>query len=253
MAIRYDSQLRGEIRRTVKAFNAKVRRLEAKGVSAALLPDSVSSKEIQQGFQNRKDLRTRLQQLQEFTSAGETFKSEGGLVGTNKLFMYRQGEANKAVKEINKQYQKTLQLDTRYPMMQGEYVNNLKSKMDYLSRDIQKMDVSQVKIFNKNLLTPEERSKRNETFYQNYIKMVFYDGYRGAIDPDTVKELTDLIYQIPPEKLLELYNTNPAIRGIADKYIEYKMQSGTITDAELQDYLNSATAVLLEELNKLRK
>ena len=253
MAIRYDSQLRGEIRRTVKSFNAKIRRLEAKGVSSALLPDSVSSKELREGFANRRDLRTRLQQLQEFTSAGETFTSEGGLVGTNKLFMYRQGEANKAVKEINKQYLRALNPNTMYPMMQGEYVNNLKSKMDYLSRDIEKMDIRQVKIFNKNLLTPEERTRRNEAFYQSYIKMVFYDGYRGAIDPDTVKELTDLIYKIPPEKLLELYNTNPAIRGIADKYIEYKMQAGTITDAELQDYINSATAVLMEELSKLEQ
>ena len=253
MAIRYDSQLRGEIRRTVKSFNAKIRRLEAKGVSSALLPDSVSSKELREGFANRRDLRTRLQQLQEFTSAGETYQSEGGLVGTNKLFMYRQGEANKAVKEINKQYLRALNPNTMYPMMQGEYVNNLKSKMDYLSRDIEKMDIRQVKIFNKNLLTPEERTRRNEAFYQSYIKMVFYDGYRGAIDPDTVKELTDLIYKIPPEKLLELYNTNPAIRGIADKYIEYKMQAGTITDAELQDYINSATAVLMEELSKLEQ
>ena len=253
MAIRYDSQLRGEIRRTVKSFNAKIRRLEAKGVSSALLPDSVSSKELREGFANRRDLRTRLQQLQEFTSAGETFTSEGGLVGTNKLFMYRQGEANKAVKEINKQYLRALNPNTMYPMMQGEYVNNLKSKMDYLSRDIEKMDIRQVKIFNKNLLTPEERTRRNEAFYQSYIKMVFYDGYRGAIDPATVKELTELIYKIPPEKLLELYNTNPAIRGIADKYIEYKMQAGTITDAELQDYINSATAVLLEELSKLEQ
>lgn len=253
MAIRYDSQLRGEIRRTVKSFNAKIRRLEAKGVSSALLPDSVSSKELREGFANRRDLRTRLQQLQEFTSAGETFTSEGGLVGTNKLFMYRQGEANKAVKEINKQYLRALNPNTMYPMMQGEYVNNLKSKMDYLSRDIEKMDIRQVQIFNKNLLTPEERTRRNEAFYQSYIKMVFYDGYRGAIDPDTVKELTELIYKIPPEKLLELYNTNPAIRGIADKYVEYKMQAGTITDAEIQDYLNSATAVLLEELSKLEQ
>lgn len=250
MAIRYDSQLRSEIRRTVKAFNAKIRRLESKGVSAALLPDSVSSKELQAGFNNRRDLRTRLQQLQEFTSAGETYKSEGGLVGTNQLFMYRQGEANKAVREINKEYQQTLKLDTRYPMMQGEYVNNLKSKMDYLSRDVEKMDIRQINIFNKNLLTPEERTVKNEQFYRSYIKMVFYDGYRGAIDPATMAKITELIYQIPPERLLQLYNTVPAIRGIADKYMQLKMQSNNVSDDEVQAYADSAIATLEEEISK---
>ena len=66
MAIRYDSQLKAEIRKTVKAFNAKIRRLEQKGVSAALLPEAVSSKEIQRGITNRKDLRERLKQLPEY-------------------------------------------------------------------------------------------------------------------------------------------------------------------------------------------
>ena len=250
MAIRYDSQLRSEIRRTVKAFNAKVRRLEAKGVSSALLPDSVSSKELQAGFNNRQDLRNRLQQLQEFTSAGETYQSEGGLIGTNKLFMYRKGEANKAIKEINKEYLKNLKIDTRYPMMQGEYVNNLKSKMDYLSRDIEKMDVRQVNIFNKNLLTPEERNAKNEQFYNSYIKMLFYDAYRGSIDPATMRNLTDLVYQLSPQKLLELYHTDPAIRGIADKYMQYKMQNGNVSDDEVQAYAESAVAALEEEISK---
>lgn len=250
MAIRYDSQLRSEIRRTVKAFNAKVRRLEAKGVSSALLPDSVSSKELQAGFNNRQDLRNRLQQLQEFTSAGETYQSEGGLIGTNKLFLYRKGEANKAIKEINKEYLKNLKLDTRYPMMQGEYVNNLKSKMDYLSRDIEKMDVRQVNIFNKNLLTPEERNAKNEQFYNSYIKMLFYDAYRGSIDPATMRKLTDLVYQLSPQKLLELYHTDPAIRGIADKYMQYKMQNGNVSDDEVQAYAESAVAALEEEISK---
>ena len=104
MAIRYDSQLKAEIRRTVKSFNAKIRRLEAKGVTSALLPDTVSSKEIQQGITNRRELRKRLQQLQEFSSAGTATESEGGLIGTDILFEYRQGEANRAIKEINKEY-----------------------------------------------------------------------------------------------------------------------------------------------------
>ena len=225
MAIRYDSQLNQQIRNTVKSFNAKVRRLESKGVSAALLPDTISSKEIKAGIRERGDLRTRLAQLQEFTSAGETFKSEGGLVGTPQLFQYRQGEANRAIKELNKEYQKVLKLDTRYPMMQSEYTSNLQSKMNYLARDVQKLDVRQVQIFNKNLLTAEQRGIRDDTFYNNYIKMLFFDAYRGAISPELVRKIIDNIEKIPPSRLLELYGTDPAFKEVSDKYQKYKNEA----------------------------
>ena len=103
MAIRYDSQLNAELRRAIRSFNAKIKRLENKGVSASLLPDKVSTKEIKAGILNRRDLRERMNQLNEFSSAGAVTESEGGLMGTDILFQYRQGEANKAVKEINKE------------------------------------------------------------------------------------------------------------------------------------------------------
>ena len=240
MAIRYDSQLNKQIRNTVKSFNAKVRRLESKGVSAALLPDTISSKEIKQGIRNRSDLRSRIAQLQEFSSAGATFKSEGGLIGTDVLFQYRQGEANKAIKELNKEYQKVLKLNTRAPMMQSEYTYNLKSKMDYLARDIQQMDVRQVQIFNKNLLTPEQRGIKEETFYNNFIKMIFFNAYRGDINPKLVRSIMDKIEKIPPSRLLELYGTDPAFRSVQERDMENKQEtytSGSKEDAE-NKYIN---------------
>lgn len=252
MAIRYDSQLNAELRRAIRSFNAKIKRLENKGVSASLLPDKVSTKEIKAGILNRRDLRERMNQLKEFSSAGAVTESEGGLMGTDILFQYRQGEANKAVKEINKEYQKTLKLDTRYPMMQGEYVQNLKSKMDYLSRDIRKMDVRQIQIFNKNLLSPEEKTIKDEQFYNNYLKMIFYDAYRGAISPELVRSISELVEQLPPSKLLELYSTDPAIRSIKDLYIRGKMESGEMSEDEYKLQMESAKARLAEEVAKLK-
>lgn len=233
MAIRYDSQLNQQIRNTVKSFNAKVRRLEAKGVSAALLPDKISSKEIKAGIKSRSDLRSRISQLQDFSSAGATFKSEGGLIGTDVLFQYRQSEANKAIEAINKEYQKVLKLNTRYPMMQSEYTSNLQSKMNYLSRDIQSMDVRQVQIFNKNLLTPEERGIRDETFYNNYIKMLFFDAYKGDLSPELVRSIIENIEKIPPSRLLELYQTDPAFKEVGEKYRKHKDEA--YTDEEEKD------------------
>ena len=251
MAIRYDSQLNRQIRNTVKSFNAKVRRLENKGVSAALLPDTISSKEIKAGIRSRGDLRTRIAQLQEFTSAGETFTSEGGLIGTPKLFQYRQAEANKAIEALNKEYQKVLKLDTRYPMMQSEYTSNLQSKMKYLSRDVESMDVRQVQIFNKNLLTPEQRGIKDEQFYNNFIKMIFFNAYKGDIDPELVRSIIDKIQKITPSRLLELFGTSPAFRAVQERYAENKedaYSSGTKKDT-ISKYEN-LDQELSEELAK---
>lgn len=254
MAIRYDSQLSQQIRKAVKSFNAKVRRLESKGVSAALLPDKISTKEIKAGIRSRSDLRTRLSQLQDFSSGGDVFTSQGGLIGTPTLFQYRQGEANKAIKELNKEYQKVIRMNTQAPMMQSEYTANLKAKMDYLSRDIQGLDVRQVQIFNKNLLTPEQRGIKDETFYNNYLKMLFYNAYRGDLSPELVRSIMDKISKIPPSKLLELYGTDPAFRAVQDRYMMNKNDAyASDEDKETKDkyeYLNQRAAEVIEELNK---
>ena len=248
MAIRYDSQLKAEIRKTVKAFNAKIRRLENKGVTSALLPNKVSSKEIQQGILNRRDLRSRLQQLQEFSSAGTTVESEGGLIGTDILFQYRQGEANKAIKEINKEYEKVLKLNTRYPMMQSEYTSNLRSKMEYLSRDIKSMDIRQVNIFNKNILTPEQRTIKDETFYNNFSRMLFFDAYKAALPASLISEIMQKLEKLSPSKILELFNTEPSFKAVTDTYQKGKREAEDVTDEETREQFEALNERLDEIL-----
>lgn len=248
MAIRYDSQLKAEIRKAVRSFNAKIRRLEAKGVSAALLPESISSKELRQGFSNRRDLRTRLKQLEEFSSAGIATESEGGLIGTDILFQYRQGEANKAIQEINKEYEKVLKLDTRYPMMQSEYTSNLKTRMDYLARDVRKMDIRQINIFNKNLLTPEKKAVKDEIFYQNFNRMLFFDAYKANLSPALVASITSKLEKLPPSQLLELQATEPAFKAVTDTYQKGKRESEDVSDQETREQFEALDKRLDEVL-----
>ena len=235
MAIRYDSQLKSQIRKTVKSFNAKIRRLESKGVSAALLPDKISSKEIQAGMQNRRDLRKRLQQLDEFSSAGIVEESQGGLLGTDTLFQYRQGEANRAIKEINKEYNRIADLQTTTPMMQGEYAANLRAKMNYLARDVRSLDIKQINIFNKNLLTPEQRAVKDEQFYQNFNRMLFYDAYAAGLRPDLIRRISEKLEQLTPEQLLELYRTEPSFKAVTDVYMRTKQSQQVSERDEIEE------------------
>lgn len=247
MAIRWNSQLKAEVRRTVKSFNAKIRRLQRKGVTAALLPDRISSKELQAGITNRRELEGRLSQLREFTSAGVVERSEGGVLGTNQLFLYRVGEANKAIKAIQDEYNRIERIQTRYPMMKSEYQANLESKMEYLARDITKLDVRQLQIFNKNLLNIEQRTIRDEQFYTNFNKMIFYNAYKAGVPPELISRISNLVSKFTPAQLLELYATEPTFRSVKDIYILNKNESTAKTDSEVIEE-HQALADRLEEL-----
>lgn len=247
MAIRWNSQLKSEVRKTVKSFNAKVRRLQSKGVTAALLPDTISSHEIRAGIRNRRDLQRRLAQLREFTSAGEVERSEGGVMGTNQLFIYRVGEANKAIKAIQKEYERIEQIQTRYPMMKSEYQANLESKMEYLSRDIRKLDVRQINIFNRNILTDEQKTIRDEQFYQNFSKMLFFNAYKANLPPALVSRIAANIDKFTPAELLELYATEPSMRAVKENYSIAKAGTDQ-TDEDIKEEYEALAERLDEKL-----
>lgn len=250
MAIRWNSQLKAEVRKTVKSFNAKIRRLQSKGVTAALLPDTVSSREIHAGITNRRELEKRLAQLREFTSAGIVEKSEGGVMGTNQLFLYRVGEANKAIDEIKKEYDRIAAIQTRYPMMKSEYQANLESKMEYLSRDIRKLDTRQINIFNKNLFTAEQKTIRDEQFYRNFNKMIFFNAYKASLPPSLVASIAGKVDQFTPAELLELYATEPTFRSVKEMYEMGKNEGQEKSDAEVQEEYEALNARMAEALLK---
>ena len=218
MAIRYNKQLNAEIHKAVRSFNAKVRRLQAKGVSAALLPDLVSTKSIKANADNRRQLRSKLQSLQELSSRGQTFRSEGGVTGTTVLFEYNIKQANKATRQLQKERKNLAEIPTRYPMMKSESSSLLQSKLNYLKRDIYKLDVQQINIFKRNIETTLKSKEKNAIFQQNYKKMLLATAYRAGVDPKLIARISDKIDRIPANKLLELYRTSPAIVSVTEKY-----------------------------------
>ena len=235
MAIRWNSQLKAELRATVKSFNAKIRRLQNKGVTAALLPDTISSKEIQRGITSRRDLERRLSQLRDFTSAGVVERSEGGVYGTNQLFLYRVGEANKAINQIKQEYNRIEAIPTRYPMMKSEYQANLDAKMEYLSRDIRKLDVRQLNIFNRNLLTYEQKTIKDENFYNNFAKMIMFNAYQAGLPAELTSRILSKFDKFTPAELLELYATEPTFNAVKEMYERGKKEGYQKDSQEVQE------------------
>ena len=248
MAIRWNSQLKAELRATVKSFNAKIRRLQNKGVTAALLPDTISSKEIQRGITSRRDLERRLSQLRDFTSAGVVERSEGGVYGTNQLFLYRVGEANKAINQIKQEYNRIEAIPTRYPMMKSEYQANLDAKMEYLSRDIRKLDVRQLNIFNRNLLTYEQKTIKDENFYNNFAKMIMFNAYQAGLPADLTSRILSKFDKFTPAELLELYATEPTFNAVKEMYERGKKEGYQKDSQEVKEEYEALDARMAEKI-----
>lgn len=218
MAIRYDKQFKNEIYKAVRSFNAKITRLEKKGVSAALLPDRISTKSLKANFSNRKALRAELRALQDFSSRGQTFKSEGGVTGTTMLFQYNKKRANKAVRQLQSELNSLEQIPTRYPMMKSEAATLLENKIKYLKRDIYKLDVRQINILIRNTEVTNKYNEKNAIFHENFNKMLMSTAYAAGLDRGFIERLKGKLDQIPPAKLLEMYRTRPAFSSVVEKY-----------------------------------
>lgn len=218
MAIRYDKQFKNEIYKAVRSFNAKITRLEKKGVSAALLPDRISTKSLKANYTNRKAMRAELKKLQEFTSKGQTFKSEGGVTGTTMLFEYNKKRANKAAKQLQGELNALEQIPTRYPMMKSESATLLENKIKYLKRDIYKLDIKQINIFIRNTEVTNKYNEKNAIFHENFNKMFMAMAYAAGLDRHYIERIQDKLNRISPNELLELYRTNPAFKMVTEKY-----------------------------------
>lgn len=228
MAIRYDKQFQNEIYKAVRSFNAKITRLEKKGVSASLLPDRISTKSLKANYSNRKALRSELKALQDFSSRGQTFRSEGGVTGTTMLFEYNKKRANKAVRQLQKELNTLAKIPTRYPMMKSEAATLLENKINYLKRDIYKLDIRQINILIRNTEIANKFNEKNRIFHENFNKMIMANAYAAGLDSAFIKRLQDKLDRIPPNKLLEMYRTRPAFSLVVEKY--HAAKNGVIDD-----------------------
>ena len=122
--------------------------------------------------------------------------------------------------------------------------------MEYLARDIRKLDARQINIFNKNLLTTEQKTIRDEQFYRNFNKMIFFNAYKASLPPSLVASIASKVDQFTPAELLELYATEPTFRSVKEMYEMGKHEGQEKSDAEVQEEYEALNARMEEQIAK---
>ena len=118
-----------ELRKAVKAFNRKVKRLESKGVTASLLPEKASVKALKNAYKDTESLQERIKFMQSFSSKGEAIRTKKGVVGTPAMFAYRRKENERAKQMLEQQFSKASMQKTKYKSRLKQYKQNLKSRI----------------------------------------------------------------------------------------------------------------------------
>lgn len=221
MAIRFDQSLKSEMRRVVKNFNAKRRRLEKQGQKT--LPDKISIKDLM-SFSRRRELYAVLNDLRSFSERGaETVrKVESGYI-TEWEFRTLKERSRRSQISLSRRIKNAeiREPQNEYKSMAKDYIKNMQFKREYLRRDITKLSSSQLKTYKGIINQREELSKLNEVFYTNFFDMLFKDAYVAGVDPYILDYIERTLRQLSPNQLADAFREVPAISSIVERYNQY--------------------------------
>lgn len=221
MAIRFDRPLLAEMRRVVKNFNAKRRRLEKAGQKG--LPDKISVKDLM-SFSRRRELYSTLKDIRSFSKRGaETAKKlESGYITEWEFKTIKERSRRAQISLARRIKQAELrQPQNEYKSMSKDYIKNMQYKRQYLKRDLTKLSVSQFRTYAKIIEQREDLSQLNETFYENFFDMLFKDAYIAGIDPNLLDEIEQKLRQLTPNQLADAFREVPALSMIVERYNQY--------------------------------
>lgn len=223
--IRYDNKLNSEIKRTINNYNAKVRRLEKKGID---VPDKIYKKDIEnikKEARSRKELRKVLTDLRSFTKRG----SEIQVPNTN-LSRYEYNKIKRLQREANRNLNRQIrdyesivpsvfgkkQVLTSAQMKEDRYINLLARKETINQRleNISKKDVNKfIRLLerNKYVIDYEDWQKR-------YLGILEDTLHTYDIENKDIKLLTDKLQSLDPLKFDKLIRTERSLTAILDYY-----------------------------------
>ena len=265
MAIRYDTKLKREIARTVRNFNAKVRRLER--MERELIPSRVSVAALMEEFTNRNDLKRRLRELQGFSKRGaeEIITTKAGVRTTRYEFRLIKEHARIAKirlsREINILGQATPTIygkkqPRKFVEMGSEELSNLQARRKSLEKDIDRLNKQQYKQYKKRAdyeYQSWQFDKKAGKFFRSYMDILEKAAYMAGVPYEYVIHIQEALSKLSMQGFGRLMGLERAFKSIIDYYIVLKVQSGVLsTDDEVQlrdifEELNSNIDEMVEQ------
>lgn len=237
--IRYNKALENAINKTVRNYNAKIRRLEKVNPSLAL-PEKVSARSIKNISDTRNELLRNLNKLKRFSERGaenNIILPSGELVSVYEIKELKRESARlqrNLTRRINELAGTTpkvagIKQDYNYAEMGDMRLNNMIAKRDTLAR----MSKTVTKGGNlKNFMKLIETTKNKQNyqisiFRNNYIdKMLTYQAYSIGYDSEKINEIKAKLNKLSDKDFLKFFDEEKLVQMIRDKYIDTSKLKG---------------------------
>lgn len=241
MAIRYDDQLISEIRRTVKNYQAKRRRLAERGQD--LIPDAAYVSSLMSDYTSRRELLRELKRLQRFSVKGaeEVVETEGGVRALRYDIEETKRMAAQAKRSITLQLKRAdLDPNIAQPLTRG-YYQNLAARYAYLSRNINRLTPRQFKSYQQTAWSESDISRKNRLFKNNVFTMIDQLGF--GVSGGVINQLKKALNGLNTNQLANLLQSDPQMSAILD-YYEVMKAGGEVDSLEdrienLIEYINA--------------
>lgn len=205
-------------RHSVKNYKDKVRILKLKGVSTSAFQKVGSAKDLIKAYgEDPKGLRKRLKELDEFSTKGKVYKTEGGLNLTRTVKLYKNREIRRS-----QRFEQTLTAKAeKAGLTTADY--HL-TRAERLLTPIEKLSASKVRSTNYAITSPEFAKLQEKVAVENFLKGINFAT--GGMDNTTfygkkVEDyLRDKLSELTEDELVDLMETSSTVKAIMNYYRE---------------------------------
>lgn len=250
----------------IQNYNRRVNRL-SKTINTRKLPDTVTIRQLKSLHSNRADFNKHLKLLESFNKESmNDFIRLNDTAKVNKFkYLTSQMKSKKALRELDKAIRTSYDIDNAEGRgFESERTRNLINSYRTIKKGMsRKADYSEyLRALKSSDRWVEKRYETNETFYKNFISMLWEGSAYGDVDldPQLLEDIENQIKQLTPEQLYEMYNREELLKNIVEDYHRYlDTDGGDITSNDRQrsltklELLRDALPALIQKYHYTNK
>lgn len=243
MAIKFDPAYNAEIRRVVKNFNQKRNRAIKRGYR--YLPPTLTVSELKSRYTTRRQLNRDLNLIRKFNTKGDdalrVVETSGGAKAIKWEYEYLKKNLQYAKEFYDREIRDAARLDTPMMVAKSEYINNLKSKRDYLNLELSELSQSQFRTFRNTINEYLYANERNLSGYRNWMNEVELIMRNLGYDNKTINKFFEGFNELTPRQFLNMYRQSALVSRIYELYIPTKDHSFKLstTEEDAKDLINT--------------
>lgn len=243
MAIKFDPAYNAEIRRVVKNFNQKRNRAIKRGYR--YLPPTLTVSELKSRYTTRRQLNRDLNLIKKFNTKGDdalrVVETSGGAKAIKWEYEYLKKNLQYAKEFYDREIRDVARLDTPMMVAKSEYINNLKSKRDYLNLELSELSQSQFRTFRNTINEYLYANERNLSGYRNWMNEVELIMRNLGYDNKTINKFFEGFNELTPRQFLNMYRQSALVSRIYELYIPTKDHSFKLstTEEDAKDLINT--------------